>query len=234
VFFSRSLDGHLPARHYFVVAHFILYGLAHVRHLPGTTFWFPKMFGRMMNETLGSGTLADIHRRVNCVFMPMHYLGLAGNVRRYSAFTDDYLSRSSLHRFITIAALFTGAVQLIFLYNLIRSRLRGPWRRPTRGKHDARVVYVSHAPRYFGAAHPWSPTAERIRGTGHEPTSCRASRNEHRHAAAPADTAGRSVVTGGRRAGTPRRRARCIGSAIGTVSMSFAASRAARVGEQRH
>jgi len=48
-------------------------------------------------------------------------------VRRYSAFTDDYLKPLiPLHRFITIAALFTGAAQLIFLYNLVRTRLRGP------------------------------------------------------------------------------------------------------------
>ena len=59
--------------------------------------------------------------------MPMHYLGLAGGVRRYSAFTDDYLQASiPLHRFITVAALFTGAAQLLFLYNLIHSRFRGP------------------------------------------------------------------------------------------------------------
>jgi cytochrome c oxidase subunit 1 len=48
-------------------------------------------------------------------------------VRRYSAFTDEYMQGSiPLHRFITIAALFTGAVQLLFFYNLIRSRFRGP------------------------------------------------------------------------------------------------------------
>jgi cytochrome c oxidase subunit 1 len=66
--------------------------------------------------------------------MPFHYLGWAANVRRYAAFTDDYLKPLiPLHQFITIAALFTGAVQLIFLYNLVHSLLRGapapanPW-----------------------------------------------------------------------------------------------------------
>jgi cytochrome c oxidase subunit 1 len=59
--------------------------------------------------------------------MPMHYLGLVGNVRRYSAFVDDYLAPLiPVHRFITIAALVTGAAQLIFLWNLIWSRFRGP------------------------------------------------------------------------------------------------------------
>jgi len=81
----------------------------------------------MMNETLGRWHFwLTVHRRVLRVHA-MHYLGLAGNVRRYSAFTDEYLQPLiPLHRFITIAALFTGAVQLIFLFNLIRSRLRGP------------------------------------------------------------------------------------------------------------
>jgi cytochrome c oxidase subunit 1 len=57
----------------------------------------------------------------------MHYLGLAGNVRRYSAFVDDYLiPLIPVHKFITIAALVTGAAQFIFLFNLIWSRFKGP------------------------------------------------------------------------------------------------------------
>jgi cytochrome c oxidase subunit I len=66
--------------------------------------------------------------------MPFHYLGLAGNVRRYSQFTDDFLiPLLPVHRFITYAALATGAAQLIFLFNLIHSWSRGkqaptnPW-----------------------------------------------------------------------------------------------------------
>src|SRR6266699_3789695 len=90
-------------------------------------FTTPALFCRMMSETLGKWHFWLTFIGVYCVFMPMHYLGLAGNVRRYSAFTDDYLKPMiPLHRFITIAALFTGAAQLIFLFNLIRSRFRGP------------------------------------------------------------------------------------------------------------
>ena len=66
--------------------------------------------------------------------MPFHYLGIAGNVRRYQAFVDDYtMHLIPIHRFSTVFALFTGAVQLIFLYNLIHSRFWGekapvnPW-----------------------------------------------------------------------------------------------------------
>ena len=121
---------------YFVVAHFhFVMGVAAMFGIfAGTYFWFPKLFGRFMNETLGKWHFWLTFIGVYCIFMPMHYLGLAGNIRRYSAFTDDYLKPLiPLHRFITIAALFTGAVQLIFLFNLFRSRFRGakapdnPW-----------------------------------------------------------------------------------------------------------
>ena len=123
-----SLDTYLHAT-YFVVAHFhfvmavaSLFGV-----FAGTYFWFPKMFGRMMNETLGKLHFWLTFLGVYCVFMPMHYLGLVGNVRRYSAFVDDYLAPLvPVHKFITIAALLTGAAQLIFFWNLIWSRFRGP------------------------------------------------------------------------------------------------------------
>jgi cytochrome c oxidase subunit 1 len=123
-----SLDTYLHAT-YFVVAHFhfvmavaSLFGV-----FAGTYFWFPKMFGRMMSDTLGKWHFWLTFLGVYCVFMPMHYLGLAGNVRRYSAFVDDYLAPLiPVHRFITIAALLTGGAQLIFFWNLAWSRFRGP------------------------------------------------------------------------------------------------------------
>jgi cytochrome c oxidase subunit 1 len=123
-----SLDTYLHAT-YFVVAHFhfvmavaSLFGV-----FAGTYFWFPKMFGRMMNETLGKLHFWLTFLGVYCIFMPMHYLGLVGNIRRYSAFVDDYLAPLiPVHRFITIAALLTGAAQLLFFWNLAWSRFRGP------------------------------------------------------------------------------------------------------------
>ena len=88
-----SLDTYLHAT-YFVVGSFsfrdgrgAMFGI-----FAGTYFWFPKMFGRMMNETLGKWHFWLTFLGVYCVFMPMHYLGLVGNVRRYSAFMDDYLA----------------------------------------------------------------------------------------------------------------------------------------------
>jgi cytochrome c oxidase subunit 1 len=121
---------------YFVVAHFhftmaiaAIFGI-----FSGTYFWFPKMWGRMMNDTLGKLHFWLTFVGVYCIFMPMHYLGLAGNVRRYQAFVVDYMQPLvGVHQFITIAALFTGAAQLIFLYNFVHSRFWGepapdnPW-----------------------------------------------------------------------------------------------------------
>jgi cytochrome c oxidase subunit 1 len=123
-----SLDTVLHAT-YFVVAHFhFVMAVASIFGvLAGTYFWFPKMTGRMMNEALGKWHFWLTFIGVYMIFMPMHYLGLAGNVRRYSAFVDDYaISLIPVHKFITVAALLTGAAQLIFLFNLIWSRFRGP------------------------------------------------------------------------------------------------------------
>ena len=121
---------------YFVVGHFhMVMGVAAMFGIfAGTYFWFPKMYGRMMNETLGKAHFWLSFVGAYAIFMPFHYLGLAGNVRRYQAFTPDYMQPLiPVHRFITVAALATGAAQLIFLYNLVHSRFWGkpatdnPW-----------------------------------------------------------------------------------------------------------
>src|SRR5437868_10504502 len=130
-----SIDIMLHAT-YFVVGHFhLVMGVAAMFGIfAGTYFWFPKMYGRMMNETLGKIHFWCSFVGAYAIFMPFHYLGLAGNVRRYQAFVNDYTqSLIPLHRFITVAALFTGAAQLIFVYNFIHTRFWGkpapdnPW-----------------------------------------------------------------------------------------------------------
>ncbi|HEX3822264.1 MAG TPA: cbb3-type cytochrome c oxidase subunit I [Candidatus Sulfotelmatobacter sp.] len=121
---------------YFVVGHFhMVMGVAAMFGIfAGTYFWHPKMYGRMMNETLGKIHFWLTFVGAYCIFMPFHYLGLAGNVRRYQAFVTDYMQPLiPVHKFITVAALVTGAAQLIFLYNLFYSRYWGaiapanPW-----------------------------------------------------------------------------------------------------------
>jgi cytochrome c oxidase subunit I len=153
-----SIDIMLHAT-YFVVGHFhfvmavaALFGI-----FCGTYFWFPKMFGRMMDEKLGKIHFWLTFVGVYCIFMPFHYLGIAGNVRRYQAFVDDYTTRLiPIHRFSTVAALFTGAVQLIFLYNLIYSRFWG--KKATDNPWEATSLEwtVPSPPPYdnFGGKHP--------------------------------------------------------------------------------
>jgi cytochrome c oxidase subunit 1 len=123
-----SIDIYLHAT-YFVVGHFhLVMGVAAIFGIfAGTYFWFPKMTGRMMNETLGKIHFWGTFLGAYCIFMPFYYLGMAGNVRRYSSFVDAYLvPLMPVHRFITIATLATGAFQMVFLFNLIYSRLNGP------------------------------------------------------------------------------------------------------------
>ncbi len=120
---------------YFVVGHFhLVMAVAAIFGIfCGTYFWFPKMFGRMMNEKLGKVHFLLTFIGAYCIFMPFHYLGLAANIRRYQSFTGYMEPLIPVHRFITIAALITGAAQLIFLFNLIYSRFWGkpapdnPW-----------------------------------------------------------------------------------------------------------
>src|SRR3979411_3553257 len=121
---------------YFVVGHFhMVMGVASIFGVfAGAYFWFGKMTGRMMNETLGQLHFWLTFIGTYCIFMPFHYLGLVGNIRRYSAFVNDFTGPlMPLHKFITIAALGTGAAQLIFIFNLIYSRYKGapapenPW-----------------------------------------------------------------------------------------------------------
>jgi cytochrome c oxidase subunit 1 len=122
---------------YFVVAHFhMIMGVAAIFGMfAGTFYWFPKMFGRMMNETLGKIHFYLTFIGVYAIFTPMHFLGIAGNPRRYADFKEfEFLGHlMPVHTFITHAAMFTAAVQLIFIINLFWSMKKGakapmnPW-----------------------------------------------------------------------------------------------------------
>ena len=121
---------------YFVVAHFhMVMGVAAIFGMfAGTYFWFPKMFGRMMNETWGKVHFWITFVGVYCIFMPMHFIGIEGAIRRYSTSTVNYLiPMIPVHKFMTLWALITGAGQFIFLINVFWSMFKGekasvnPW-----------------------------------------------------------------------------------------------------------
>ena len=130
-----AIDSYLHAT-YFVVGHFhMVMGVSAIFGIfAATYFWFPKMFGCMMSERLGAIHFGLTFVGVYCIFLPMHVLGMEGSPRRYAMLTDDFLqSTVGMHGFITIAALATGAVQLVFLFNLFWSMFKGkraganPW-----------------------------------------------------------------------------------------------------------
>jgi cytochrome c oxidase subunit 1 len=175
---------------YFVVGHFhLIMGVAAIFGIfAATYYWFPKMFGRSMNERLGQIhfflTLAGTY----AIFMPMHYLGLAGQTRRYSQFTEvAYQAKLiPLQTFITFAAIITIAAQFIFVINLFWSMKKGPkasdnpweattleWTTATPPPHDnfaGHIPQVNHGPYEYsvpGASRDYIMQTDPARVTAH-------------------------------------------------------------------
>src|SRR5256885_669559 len=124
---------------YFVIAHFhLIMGVASIFGIfAATYYWFPKMFGRMMNEPLAKLHFWLTFVGAYAIFMPMHYYGMSAGLRRYSQSTEVayILKLLPIQRFITIAAFITIASQFIFVINLFWSMFKGakasdnPWER---------------------------------------------------------------------------------------------------------
>ena len=121
----------------FVAAHFhlIMAGAALFGVFGATAMWFPKMFGRLMNEKLGK-----IHFWLTFItyygtFFPMHYIGLAGHMRRiYDPYQYPFLKHlQPINQFITVSALILGSAQILFFVNFFWSAFKGkkasenPW-----------------------------------------------------------------------------------------------------------
>lgn len=115
---------------YFVVAHFhIVMGVASMfGTFAGTYHWFPKLFGRMMNNKLGYAHFWLTLISAYGVFFPMHYLGLAGVPRRYYNYTafEIFNGFADLNTLISIFAIIGGLAQFIFVFNFIYSAIKGP------------------------------------------------------------------------------------------------------------
>ena len=126
---------------YFVVAHFhLVMGSAAIFGMfAGIYHWFPRMYGRMMNNTLGYFHFWITFITAYLVFFPMHFMGLAGVPRRYYQFTlvEDFSVWMDVNKLITVSAIVGGFAQLLFLYNFFVSIFRGkkaeqnPWQSNT-------------------------------------------------------------------------------------------------------
>jgi len=122
---------------YFIVAHFhlVMGSAAFFGMLAGVYHWFPKMFGRMMDNTLGYIHFWISFIGIYMVFFPMHYIGIAGFPRRYYSFTnfDAFSTFVDLNAFISVAAIITFGAQFLFLFNFFYSMFKGkkapenPW-----------------------------------------------------------------------------------------------------------
>ena len=125
---NSALDIHLHDT-YFVIAHFhIVMGVASMFGMfAGIYHWFPKMYGRFLNNTM-----AYIHFWVTMagaymIFWPMHYEGLAGMPRRYYDYSvwESFKQFAELNQFISLVAMIVFAVQLLFLFNFFYSIFKG-------------------------------------------------------------------------------------------------------------
>ncbi len=126
---------------YFIVAHihYVLFGGSLFAIFAGITFWFPKMFGRMMHEGVGKVHFVLTFILYNIVFFPMHNLGLRGMMRRlYDPTQYEYLQPlQPMNEFISIAAFGLVTVQFLFAGNFVWSLFRGrtagpnPWKSNT-------------------------------------------------------------------------------------------------------
>jgi cytochrome c oxidase subunit I len=152
---------------YFVIAHFhIVMGVAGFFGMfAGIYHWFPKMFGRFMNNTM-----SYIHFWVTMIgsyliFWPMHYEGLAGMPRRYLDYSN-WLSFNQFHdlnKFISTVAMVVFAVQLLFIFNFFYSIFKGrkvtvknPWGATTLEWTTPIIAGHGNWPGEIPEVHRWS------------------------------------------------------------------------------
>ena len=156
---------------YFVVAHFhIVMGVASMFGMfAGVYHWYPKMYGRYLNNSLGYLHFWITFAGAYLIFWPMHYQGLAGMPRRYFDFSiwESFKQFADLNRFISTVAMIVFATQLLFLINFFYSIFKGrkvtvlnPWEantlewttpiRPGHGNWPGEIPEVHRWPYDYG------------------------------------------------------------------------------------
>ncbi|MBM4262620.1 MAG: cytochrome c oxidase subunit I [Deltaproteobacteria bacterium] len=125
---------------YYIVAHFhyVVAGIVFAL-FAAVYYWFPKMFGRSMNEGMAKLHFFLTYIFFNGAFFPMHFLGVGGHMRRiYNPMQYEFLQpMQHWNVFITVSALLLGASQIFFLWNFVWSLIAGkkaeknPWQANT-------------------------------------------------------------------------------------------------------
>ncbi len=126
---------------YFIVAHihYVLFGGSLFGIFSGIYYWYPKMFGKMLNETWGRRHFFWTFVTFNLTFFPMHILGIGGHMRRiYDPNVYDFLKGlGGINEVVTIGAIALGFSQLILVGNVLWSMKwgkkapRNPWKANT-------------------------------------------------------------------------------------------------------
>jgi len=123
---------------YYVVAHihYVLFGGTMLGLFSGMYYWWPKMTGRLLSETLGKWHFWLTFVGMNLAFFPMHFSGLLGMPRRIYTYGPE-LGVTRLNQISTAGAFLIGVAVLVFLVNLWWTRKRGepagndPWQGAT-------------------------------------------------------------------------------------------------------
>jgi len=145
----------------FVIGHFhLVMGVAATfAILAALFFWFPKMFGSRLNETLGKLHFWATFAGVYLIFMPMHWLGLLtqSSLLPDSSRANLAAAGGSIRTLVTVATIFTVGAQILFVVNFLQAFLRrgnseenNPWRATTLEWS----VPSPAPPNNFGAAKP--------------------------------------------------------------------------------
>jgi cytochrome c oxidase subunit 1 len=177
---------------YFIVAHihYVLFGASTFGIFASIYFWYPKMFGRMMNEKLGMIHFVLSFLFFNLTFFPMHILGIGGVPRRVTDL-DQYSTLQhfqSMNVFISIAAFGLGLAQIPFVINFIGSWIWGPkaprnpwlattleWETPSPPPHGnfEKVPVVHHGPYEYSSPlveEDWLPQTRYVAGVEEDHT----------------------------------------------------------------
>ncbi len=121
---------------YYIVAHFhyVLFGGAIFGIFSGFYYWWPKMFGRLLNEKLGKLNFWLMVIGMNMTFGPMHILGLQGQPRRMYRYTTDrvgegFFNLTFWNQISSLGALILAIGIIVFIVNVVRTT-RGPANAP--------------------------------------------------------------------------------------------------------